>query len=84
MGGNVRGRRTKRAECPRHPSAVRAPRTNSAGCPRANKNTPGVRWRRTEGALEHTFDHSNKYTIVPLIVTEFGITSTLLSVPFPE
>ena len=36
------------------------------------------------GALEHTFDHCNKYTIVPLIVAEFGITSTLLSVPFPE
>ena len=36
------------------------------------------------GALEHTFDHSNKYTIVPLIVAEFGITSTLLSVPLPE
>ena len=35
-------------------------------------------------ALEHTFDHCNKYTIVPLIVAEFGITSTLLSVPFPE
>ena len=36
------------------------------------------------GVLEHTFDHCNKYTIVPLIVAEFGITSTLLSVPFPE
>ena len=49
MGGNVRGRRTKRAECPRLPGAVRAPRTNSAGCPHVDKNTPGVRWRRTEG-----------------------------------
>ena len=54
MGANVRGRRTKRAECPRLPGAVRAPRTNSAGCPHVDKNTPGVRWRRTEGGtLQH-------------------------------
>ena len=49
MGGNVRGRKTKVAECPRLPGAVRAPRTNSAGCPHVDKNTPGVRLQRTEG-----------------------------------
>lgn len=57
---------------------------NRADVRRRTKIPRGVRLRRTTGALEHIFDYSNKYTIVPLIVVEFGITSTLLSVPFPE
>ena len=73
-GPNVRGFR-----------ALFAPRGQIRRDVRGRTKIPrGVRWGRTPGALEHTFDHCNKYTIVPLIVAEFGITSTLLSVPFPE
>lgn len=73
-GPNVRGFR-----------ALSAPRGQIRRDVRGRTKIPrGVRSRRTTGALEHIFDYCNKYTIVPLIVVEFGITSTLLSVPFPE